>query len=87
MASHTPVHAPAPAAAPAMDLDAHGSSASSDVNNSASYPPPERVSGGAHISSMEQYKALYDRSITDPTGFWGEQARKELSWFRDFREV
>lgn len=86
MASHTPVHA-APAAAPApVELDA-SASAHGDVNNSTVHPPPAHVSAGAHISTMEQYKAMYDRSIKDPAGFWAEQARSELTWFRDFKEV
>ncbi len=34
----------------------------------------------AYISSMEQYQEMHRRSITDPDGFWGEQAEKYLSW-------
>ena len=30
------------------------------------------------------YRAQYARSLSDPAGFWGEKARSELSWFRDF---
>jgi len=30
---------------------------------------------------------MYERSIADPTGFWGEAARSNLTWFRDFKEV
>jgi len=39
----------------------------------------ERI-GGAYISSMEQYREMYRRSIDDPEGFWGEAAA-ELDWF------
>ncbi len=28
----------------------------------------------AHIKSMDEYKRMYDRSINDPEGFWGEVA-------------
>jgi acetyl-CoA synthetase len=38
------------------------------------FPPPPQFSAKAHIKSMEQYKQMYDRSIEDPEGFWGEMA-------------
>ena len=34
----------------------------------------------AYIKGMEEYQALYRRSLEDPEGFWGEQARQYLSW-------
>ncbi|MEM9291715.1 MAG: acetate--CoA ligase [Acidobacteriota bacterium] len=34
----------------------------------------------AHVSSLEQYRELYRRSLEDPEGFWLEQAQS-LSWF------
>jgi hypothetical protein len=58
-----------------------------EMNSAPLYAPPQRVTEGAAISSMEQYKKLHARSLKDPEGFWGEQARKHLSWFRDFKEV
>jgi acetyl-CoA synthetase len=30
---------------------------------------------------------MYDRSLQDSDGFWAEQARSLLSWFRDFDHV
>ena len=36
-------------------------------------PPPE-FSEKAWISSQEQYRQMYERSLTDPEGFWAEQA-------------
>lgn len=38
------------------------------------FEPPARVVEGAHVQSLEQYKALYQRSIQDPSGFWSEIA-------------
>ena len=35
----------------------------------------------AHINA-EQYKAMYEKSVSDPAGFWGEQAEKYLTWFK-----
>ena len=39
------------------------------------YPSPE-FAARAHIKSLEQYKAMYKRSIEDPEGFWSEIAGK-----------
>ena len=58
-----------------------------EYNNSAVHAPAPRVSDGAHVSSLEQYKEMYDRSIADPTAFWGDMARSTLHWFRDFSTV
>jgi len=33
-----------------------------------------------------KYRAMYDRSLADPNGFWGEQA-KRIHWFRPFSKV
>jgi len=50
------------------------------------YPPPA-AGNGAHISSIEQYREMYQRSIENPDGFWGQMARNEIDWFHDFRLV
>ena len=39
-----------------------------------SYPPPKEFSASAHIKSLDEYRRLYDRSISDPEGFWSEVA-------------
>lgn len=44
------------------------------------FPPDEEFSEHAHIRSLDQYRALYDKSIQDPEGFWGEMAQA-LHWF------
>jgi len=51
------------------------------MGESRTFPPPADLQAGAHISSMEQYQELYDRSVNDPEGFWLEQAEM-LSWFK-----
>ncbi len=50
------------------------------------FSPPEDFSSKAHIQSMEDYKALHQRSIQDPEGFWSEVA-SELHWFRKWDTV
>ncbi|MFZ0591699.1 MAG: acetate--CoA ligase [Bryobacteraceae bacterium] len=46
-------------------------------------PSPE-FSRHAHVASLEQYRGLYEKAKQDPAAFWGDLARKELSWFKDF---
>jgi len=38
----------------------------------------------AHINSMEQYQTMYRRSIENPDAFWGEQAKKYLTWDKEW---
>ncbi|MGH7457195.1 MAG: acetyl-coenzyme A synthetase N-terminal domain-containing protein, partial [bacterium] len=40
----------------------------------------------AHLNSLEDYEAMYRRSIDDPDGFWSEQAEK-LHWFKKWDKV
>ncbi len=43
--------------------------------------PDKTFSEKAWIKSIEQYRSLYDRSISDPEGFWKDIA-SELIWFK-----
>ncbi len=54
---------------------------SSLMTESRTFPPRERIRQRAHVSSDEQYKQMWEKSISDPDGFWREQA-KCLSWFK-----
>jgi acetyl-CoA synthetase len=49
------------------------------------YPPTE-FSKKARIGSMDQFRALYDRSISNPDGFWAEQAER-ITWFKKWKTV
>jgi acetyl-CoA synthetase len=51
------------------------------------YTPEYEWAKGANVSSMEEYRELYERSVTDPDAFWAEQARSRLSWEVDFHTV
>jgi acetyl-CoA synthetase len=51
------------------------------------YAPPARVREGALVKSREQYQALYDRSMSDPDGFWGEMANEFVDWIAPFSKV
>lgn len=51
------------------------------------YTPDFEWTEDALLGSMEAYRQMYDRSITDPPAFWAEQARAVLTWDRDFHTV
>lgn len=50
------------------------------------YSVPSERAAHTHINH-EQYMEMYDRSINDPEGFWGEQAEKFIDWFRHWDHV
>ena len=47
---------------------------------------PEEFRERAHLKSMEEFLALYQRSIEDPEAFWAEQAQR-IDWFEPFSRV
>nr|HEX4313178.1 acetate--CoA ligase [Kofleriaceae bacterium] len=51
-----------------------------------SFPPPAEFSAHAHVKSMADYQALYDRAAADPEGFWADRAR-ELAWAEPWTRV
>jgi acetyl-CoA synthetase len=44
------------------------------------FPPPAAMSADAHVKSMDEYQAMYDRSVNDSDGFWLEQAEELVTW-------
>lgn len=50
------------------------------------YDVPANFAAQANITS-DQYKAMYQRSIDDPEGFWAEQANEYLTWFKPWDKV
>ena len=53
-----------------------------DLEGDVYYPPPEVISS-AHVKEYEQ---LYEYSLKDPEGFWGERA-EELEWYKKWDKV
>ncbi len=49
--------------------------------------PPEWVSERAYIKNMDEYEAMYQRSIEDPEAFWAEQAENMLHWHKKWDTV
>lgn len=56
--SSTPVHPVG-----SQDID-------STLRENRLFPAPPEFAAKAHISSLEQYEALYKESIADPEKFW-----------------
>ena len=50
------------------------------------YPVPEAFAKTAHIDAAS-YDEMYQRSVSDPEGFWAEQAEKFLDWFQPWDKV
>ena len=52
---------------------------------SSTIPVPSALAASAWIDAAT-YRAMYERSIRDPDGFWGEQG-KVLDWFKPYTKV
>ncbi len=57
------------------------------MQESRLFPPSEEFVSGAQIGSMAAYEELYEQARQDPEAFWGDLARQELHWFKDFETV
>lgn len=56
------------------------------VNNGNAFVPPQGFVEKARIKSMEEYKEMHSRSLSDPDGFWSEMA-SQLDWFKPWEKV
>ena len=55
------------------------------MSTSTFFPVPEAVAKSAWVDEAK-YQQMYDRSIADPEGFWGEHG-KRLTWMKPFSKV
>ena len=51
------------------------------------YDPPADFSAKAYVKSLDEYRALYERSIADPEAFWAEQAEQRITWAEKWHTV
>ncbi|MFN8704780.1 MAG: acetate--CoA ligase [Rhodospirillales bacterium] len=49
------------------------------------FPVPANIAKSALIDAAK-YKSMYDRSVADPAGFWGE-AGKRIDWIKPYTKV
>lgn len=50
------------------------------------FPVPEAFVQNAHVKSLAEYDAMYQKSVADPEAFWAEVA-KDLHWFEPWTKV
>ncbi len=50
------------------------------------YPPSDDFVAQALLND-DQYQEMYAASVSDPDGFWGEQAKARLDWIKPFTKV
>jgi len=53
--------------------------------NTSHFPVPDDIAGNAWIDATK-YRQMYDRSISDPEGFWGEHG-KRVDWIKPYTQV
>tara|TARA_Y100001934_G_scaffold104489_1_gene128467 strand:- start:4218 stop:6161 length:1944 start_codon:yes stop_codon:yes gene_type:complete len=56
------------------------------MSDSSVHNPPASLSENAYVKSLDDYRALYQRSIDDPDGFWTEQADR-LKWIKKWDKL
>ena len=56
-------------------------------NEAPVYNPPAAFTASAHVKSLDEYRALYDRSVSDPEGFWAQEAEQRITWFAKWHTV
>ncbi len=50
------------------------------------FKPHPKMSARSHMSSLDQYADLYERSINEPIDFW-EEIAKRLDWYQPWKKV
>ncbi|MDU9049507.1 MAG: acetate--CoA ligase [Candidatus Electrothrix sp. Rat3] len=53
----------------------------------ATFAPPTKGQDQAHVKSMDEYKAAYQRSMEDPEGFWADRAEELVTWDKKWDKV
>ncbi len=46
------------------------------------FHPTKEFVEKARLKSLDEYKKMWEKSIKDPAGFWGEMASKHIDWFK-----
>ena len=63
-----------------------GTNVESLLRENRVFPPPAEFAAGARVGSVEEYEAMYRRSVEEPEAFWAEAAG-ELEWFAPWEKV
>jgi len=62
------------------------SSIQSVLTETRSFPPPAAFAAHAHVKSVAEYEAMYERAEANPEAFWAEMAG-ELAWGKHWSKV
>src|SRR5664279_409198 len=62
------------------------SSIQSVLTETRSFPPPAAFAARAHVKSLAEYEAMYQRAEANPEAFWAEMAG-ELVWGKHWSKV
>jgi len=65
---------------------AEGHTIKSMMEETRIFEPPESLKANAWISSFDEYKKMWERSIKDPDAFWAEMA-EGYEWFSKWNNV
>ena len=49
--------------------------------------PPVDGAARAHVKSMNEYRAMHEAALADPEKFWGDRAKKLLTWTKPWSET
>ncbi|GGG83471.1 acetate--CoA ligase [Edaphobacter dinghuensis] len=69
-----------------MASSAEHTNLDSSLRENRVFAPPAEFAAKAHVKSLEQYEAMYRRSVEQPEKFWAEAA-SELEWFAPWNKV
>ncbi len=69
-----------------MASSAEHTNLDSTLRENRVFAPPAEFAAKAHVKSLEQYEAMYRRSVEQPEEFWAEAA-SELDWFAPWTRV
>ena len=69
-----------------MASSAEHTNLDSSLRENRVFAPPAEFAAKAHVKSLEQYEAMYRRSVEQPEEFWAEAA-SELEWFAPWSKV
>ncbi|HHD64633.1 MAG TPA: acetate--CoA ligase [Desulfobulbaceae bacterium] len=57
------------------------------LSEGKTFAPPTEGGDQAWVKSMDEYRAIYQRSIDDPEGYWGERAEELVTWEKKWDKV
>jgi acetyl-CoA synthetase len=62
--------------------DQKGGSMDSVYMEKRVFQPSKEFVEKARLKSLDEYKKMWEKSIKDPAGFWGDMASQHIDWFK-----